>query len=126
MAQDFGPEAADPYRAPQSFPTDPGSVAPPPPYELYSVGAIVSATFFGSFLAAGLVAISQVLVIYLIAKGLLGERLRKHCRGHGQLASLWKALGIGLACWILEMAIIAVTVFVAIFVGPKIIWHLTQ
>jgi hypothetical protein len=56
MSQETDSEAVNPYASPQSFPavaTSPGG-SPSPVYELYSVGAIVLATFFGSLFAGGL------------------------------------------------------------------------
>lgn len=55
MSQENGPDSINPYASPQSFPavTSTGSSSSPV-YELYSVGAIVLATFLGSFFAGGL------------------------------------------------------------------------
>jgi hypothetical protein len=56
MSQESGSEAVNPYASPQSFPAMVGSPTAPssPAYQLYSVRAIVLATFLGSLFAGGL------------------------------------------------------------------------
>jgi MFS family permease len=56
MSHETGPDAVNPYAAPQSLPeiSTRAAASSSPPYQLYSVGAIVLAAFFGSLLAGGI------------------------------------------------------------------------
>lgn len=80
MSQQQPPSETNPYAAPQSVPSIDTKKTP---------GLLVTAP--------------QLFFAYLVAEGLLDRKLTAHYQAGGRAASLWKAFGIGMLCFVANM-----------------------
>jgi hypothetical protein len=147
----FNPYA--PTNAANAFQVPAGqSGATAPSYKLYSLGAIMLATFLASFLGGGIVLainlmrlgrksaawgvilgsvicttgilvaafyipddvkipnvvylVPQLVLMYVVAKGMVGSDIQRHERSDGAMASMWGAAGISVAAAAFILAVI--------------------